>query len=100
MIDLFDKVKQRIETGLHTHHMHYAPNLVGEQVEYHSVNMANQNHEAFKALCETLEEELDKIEKIHRHLFDHVEQLQNTVVHLKETLFEKGFLTKDEMIIK
>lgn len=97
---LFDKVRERLQTNLHTHTMHFVPNLVGGEVENHSFEIANQNYEAFKALCDILEEEIDRMDKIHKHLFEHVEQLQNTVVHLKETLFEKGFLTKDEMIIK
>ena len=99
MSDLFDKVKQRL-SGQHNHQIHYAPNLVGDSVEYTSIGHAHENHEAFKALCEEVDKELYQIKKLVVVMEEVMTEQRKVFLQLQENLFEKGFITKDEMVIK
>lgn len=98
MESLFDRIKNRM--NLVTNHVHYTTNLMGENFESHSNGISNQNHEAFKALCEEVDDDISEIKKL-VVIMDTVMQEQREIfLKLQENLLEKGFLTKDEMIIK
>lgn len=100
MSDLFNRVKQKVDENLYSAHTHFVQDIVGNSMESSGATISNNNHEAFKALCEILDEELHQIKKLCVVMDTIMKEQRDIFLQLQENLFEKGFLTKDEMVIK